>query len=222
MKLHTLPVVFRCMHHHRTRRATSLRYRQPIHVEPYRHIGGCIVEEEQNGEHRSGYGERSTETAIINHLQEFPMELGRGFAFMGRQQSVRTDTQGHCIDLVLYNVVLKCYVPIDLKTETITHQDVGETYMYDKSNRTDRRQSDHRHRPLLRNKQRHGPLFHTQRQRTTLCRQIQTLPADRRATTHRNRTTKRIIQTATQRITHRPNRREDNIICKYGYLLSSP
>lgn len=85
-----------------------------------------------------------------------------------------------------------------------------------------RRQSDHRLYPLLRNEQRHSPLLHSQRQRTTLCRQIQNLPADRRATTHRNRTTKRIIQAATQQITHCPSRRADNDICKYGYLLSSP
>ena len=58
------------------------------------------------------------------------MEMGRGFAFMGRQQLVRTDTQDYFIDLVFYNVVLKCYVLIDLKIGTITHQDVGQMDMY--------------------------------------------------------------------------------------------
>lgn len=87
------------------------------------------------------FSEEELETAIINHLQEFLMELGRGFAFMGRQQLVRTDTQDYYIDLVFYNVVLKCYVLIDLKIGTITHQDVGQmdmyVRMYDELNRTE-------------------------------------------------------------------------------------
>ena len=76
------------------------------------------------------YSENELETAIINHLQAFLMELGRGFAYMGRQQLVRTDTQDYFIDLVFYNVILKCYVLIDLKIGTITHQDVGQMDMY--------------------------------------------------------------------------------------------
>lgn len=76
------------------------------------------------------YSEEELESAIINHLQEFMMEMGRGFAFMGRQQLVRTDTQDYFIDLVFYNVVLKCYVLFDLKLGTITHQDVGQMDMY--------------------------------------------------------------------------------------------
>lgn len=87
------------------------------------------------------FSEEELETAIINHLQEFLMELGRGFAFMGRQQLVKTDTQDYYIDLVFYNVVLKCYVLIDLKIGTITHQDVGQmdmyVRMYDELNRTE-------------------------------------------------------------------------------------
>ena len=70
------------------------------------------------------------ESAIISHLQDFLMEMGRGFAFMGRQQLVRTDTQDYFIDLVFYNIVLKCYVLIDFKIGTITHQDVGQMDMY--------------------------------------------------------------------------------------------
>ena len=76
------------------------------------------------------YSEEELESAIITHLQEFMMEMGRGFAFMGRQQLVRTDTQDYYIDLVFYNVVLKCYVLIDLKLGVITHQDVGQMDMY--------------------------------------------------------------------------------------------
>lgn len=76
------------------------------------------------------FSEQELESAIITHLQDFIMEMGRGFAFMGRQQLVRTDTQDYFIDLVFYNVVLKCYVLIDLKVGVITHQDVGQMDMY--------------------------------------------------------------------------------------------
>lgn len=78
----------------------------------------------------ASFSEKELETAIITHLQDFLMEMGRGFAFMGRQQLVRTDTRDYLIDLVFYNVVLKCYVLIDLKIGTITHQDVGQMDMY--------------------------------------------------------------------------------------------
>lgn len=78
----------------------------------------------------TSFSEEELETAIIDHLQEFIMEMGRGFAFMKRQQLVRTDTQDYFIDLVFYNVVLKCYVLIDLKIGTISHQDVGQMDMY--------------------------------------------------------------------------------------------
>ena len=58
------------------------------------------------------------------------MELGRGFAFVARQQHIRTDAEDYFIDLVFYNVVLKCYVLIDLKVGKITHQDVVQMDMY--------------------------------------------------------------------------------------------
>ena len=78
----------------------------------------------------NSFSEQELETAIIEHLHDFIMELGRGFAFMARQQLIRTDTQDYFIDLVFYNVVLKCYVLIDLKVGTITHQDIGQMDMY--------------------------------------------------------------------------------------------
>ena len=76
------------------------------------------------------YSESELETAIVNHLQDFIMEMGRGFAFMKRQQLIRTDAEDYFIDLVFYNVVLKCYVLIDLKVGKVTHQDVGQMDMY--------------------------------------------------------------------------------------------
>ena len=76
------------------------------------------------------YSERDLESSIITHLKDFMMEMGQGFAFVARQQHIRTDAQDYFIDLVLYNVVLKCYVLIDLKVGRITHQDVGQMDMY--------------------------------------------------------------------------------------------
>ena len=76
------------------------------------------------------YSESDLESAIIEHIQEFIMEMGRGFAFVKRQQLIRTDAQDYFIDLVFYNVVLKCYVLVDLKVGKITHQDVGQMDMY--------------------------------------------------------------------------------------------
>ena len=58
------------------------------------------------------------------------MEMGRGFAFVARQQHIVTETEAYYIDLVFYNIELKCYVLIDLKMGKITHQDVGQIDMY--------------------------------------------------------------------------------------------
>lgn len=76
------------------------------------------------------FTETDLECAIISHLKQFLLEMGRGFAFMFEQYHISTDTADYYIDLVFYNVVLKCYFLIDLKTSTITHQDVGQMDMY--------------------------------------------------------------------------------------------
>ena len=74
--------------------------------------------------------ERKIETALINHLQQFLMELGKGFAFVGRQEHIVTDTSDFFIDLVFYNYYLKCFVLIDLKTDKLTHAAIGQMDMY--------------------------------------------------------------------------------------------
>lgn len=76
------------------------------------------------------FSERDLESSIITHLRDFMMELGRGFAFVARQQHIRTESEDYFIDLVFYNVILKCYVLVDLKVGKITHQDVGQMDMY--------------------------------------------------------------------------------------------
>ena len=74
--------------------------------------------------------ERNIETAIINHIQLFLLEFGKGFAFVARQQHIVTDTSDFFIDLVFYNYILKCFVIIDLKTGSLSHQDIGQIDMY--------------------------------------------------------------------------------------------
>lgn len=74
--------------------------------------------------------ETDLESAIITNLQQFLMELGKGYAFVARQQHIHTEKQDYYIDLVFYNYILKCFVLIDLKTGRITHQDVGQMDMY--------------------------------------------------------------------------------------------
>ncbi len=76
------------------------------------------------------YSESNLETAIIDHLQTFIMELGKGYAFVARQQHIKTDMGDFYIDLVFYNIILKSYLIIDLKTTQITHQDIGQMDMY--------------------------------------------------------------------------------------------
>jgi predicted nuclease of restriction endonuclease-like (RecB) superfamily len=78
----------------------------------------------------SGYIEAELEKAIIDHIQQFLLELGKGFAFVSRQQLIRTETSEFYIDLVFYNFILKCFVLIELKTSKITHQDIGQLDMY--------------------------------------------------------------------------------------------
>jgi len=74
--------------------------------------------------------EKTLESAIINHLQKFLLEFGKGFAFVARQQHIVTDTSDFFIDLVFYNYILKCFVSIDLKTTSLNHQDIGQIDMY--------------------------------------------------------------------------------------------
>lgn len=78
----------------------------------------------------TAYSESNLETAIIDHLQKFIMELGKGYAFVSRQQRIKTDIGEYYIDIVFYNYILKCFLLIDLKTSPITHQDLGQMDMY--------------------------------------------------------------------------------------------
>lgn len=74
--------------------------------------------------------ESRLEQALINNLQSFLLELGKGFAFVARQQRISTESKDFYIDLVFYNYLLKCFVLFDLKTTELTHQDIGQMDMY--------------------------------------------------------------------------------------------
>ena len=74
--------------------------------------------------------ELELETAVINHLEKFLLELGRGYSFVARQKHFRVDDEHFYIDLVFYNYILKCFVLIDLKIGKLTHQDLGQMQMY--------------------------------------------------------------------------------------------
>lgn len=76
------------------------------------------------------YTEAELEKALIDNLQQFMLELGKGFAFVARQQCIRTEMSDFFIDLVFYNYILKCFVIVELKTEKLTHQDIGQLDMY--------------------------------------------------------------------------------------------
>jgi predicted nuclease of restriction endonuclease-like (RecB) superfamily len=90
----------------------------------------------------AGLQESELEQALIDNLQKFLLELGKGFAFVERQQRIATDDGDYYIDLVFYNYHLKCFLLIDLKMHKLTHQDVGQMDMYvrmyeEKKRRTD-------------------------------------------------------------------------------------
>ena len=76
------------------------------------------------------YTENELEKALTDDIQKFMMELGKGFAFVERQQYIRTENSDFYIDLVFYNYILKCFIIVELKTEKLTHQDIGQLDMY--------------------------------------------------------------------------------------------
>ena len=76
------------------------------------------------------YSERELEQKITDNLQMFLLELGKGFAFMGRQYKITLNNTHFYVDLVFYHTILKCYILIDLKTGRITHQDIGQMNLY--------------------------------------------------------------------------------------------
>ena len=98
--------------------------------DPHEFIKNPTVLEFLNIPTHYAYNENELEKSLINNLQQFLLELGKGFAFVARQKHIRTETQDFFIDLVFYNYILKCFVIVELKTDKITHQDIGQLDMY--------------------------------------------------------------------------------------------
>jgi len=81
-------------------------------------------------EEKAKYSETDLETALINKLQKFLLELGKWYLFEARQKRFTYDEDNFYVDLVFYNRLLRCYVLIDLKVDKLTHQDIGQMQMY--------------------------------------------------------------------------------------------
>lgn len=99
-------------------------------IDSYDFIKNPTVLEFLNLPSGMSYTEAMFEKALVDNLQKFILELGKGFAFVERQQHIRTETADFYIDLVFYNFKMKCFVLIELKTNKLTHQDIGQLDMY--------------------------------------------------------------------------------------------
>lgn len=104
------------------------------HLEPGRNINDVVKDpyilEFLNLKENKKFLEKDLEQGLIDNLQEFLLELGKGFSFVGRQRRITADGEHFYIDLVFYNYLLKCFVLIDLKLGKLTHQDIGQMDFY--------------------------------------------------------------------------------------------
>ncbi len=127
-------------HHKELVREEMLEKSSPL-VEKLEFIKSPVVAEFLGFTPNTSFTETDLESSIISNLQKFIMELGKGYAFVGRQQHIHTEKEDYYIDLVFYNYFLKCFVLMDLKTSKVTHQDVRQMDMYvrmfDELKRTD-------------------------------------------------------------------------------------
>ncbi len=98
--------------------------------QPHDFVKDPYVLEFLNFKESSELREADMESALIGHLQEFLLELGKGFSFVGRQRRLTIDGDHFYVDLVFYNRLLKCFVLIDLKIGKLTHQDLGQMQLY--------------------------------------------------------------------------------------------
>ena len=81
-------------------------------------------------ERKTSYYEKDLESAIISHIADFLLEMGKGFSFVSRQQRILLEDDEYFVDLVFYNRLLRCFVLIELKIGKLTHQDLGQLQMY--------------------------------------------------------------------------------------------
>ena len=101
-----------------------------LHNDKLEFIKNPVIAEFLGLSPNTDFTESDFEKSIISNLQKFLMELGKGYAFVARQQHIKTEKEDYFIDLVFYNYILKCFVLVDLKVGKIVHQDVGQMDMY--------------------------------------------------------------------------------------------
>ena len=111
-------------------KAEMLEKTAPLQHDKLEFIKNPVIAEFLGLSSNTDFSESDIEKCIINNLQKFLLEMGKGYAFVSRQQHIKTEKEDYFIDLVFYNYILKCYVLIDLKAGKITHQDVGQMDMY--------------------------------------------------------------------------------------------
>ena len=99
-------------------------------MQPGQIVKDPYVLEFLNVKENESLAEKQLEAALIDKLQQFLLELGNGFSFVGRQYRITADTDHFYIDLVFYNYILKCFLLVDLKTDKLTHQDIGQMDFY--------------------------------------------------------------------------------------------
>jgi hypothetical protein len=104
--------------------------RERIPQQPQEIIKDPMVLEFLGLEPKAAYYEKDLEQALITHLQKFLLELGNGFTFVARQKRILIEDDEFFADLVFYNRLLRCFVVIELKTDKLTHQDLGQLQMY--------------------------------------------------------------------------------------------
>ena len=112
------------------RESSTLPVPYACQTDPLEYIKNPMVAEFMGFHRDTNYSESELEQALIDNLEKFIMELGRGFAFVERQQHIVTDTADFYIDLVFYNYKMKRFVIFELKTHKLTHQDIGQLDMY--------------------------------------------------------------------------------------------
>lgn len=112
-------------HHALRDELTWTHYRLLLKIEKQEAINFYMIEAVNNN-----WSTRELEQALIDHLQTFLLELGKGFAFVARQKRITLDNDHFYIDLVFYNRLARCFVLIDLKVGKMTHQDIGQMQMY--------------------------------------------------------------------------------------------
>lgn len=108
----------------------AIARKERVPMNPSEIIKDPIVLEFLGMKREAIYYEKDLESSLINHLQDFMLELGNGFSFVARQKRIHLDGDEFFIDLVFYNRLLQCFVLLEIKTGKLTHQDLGQLQMY--------------------------------------------------------------------------------------------